>query len=327
MNRPPHPWLPWTLAAAALVLTFLSVCIGPARLSPADLFLGDEVARTILWELRLPRALLGLLAGAVLGLAGAAMQGATRNPLADPGLLGVASGAAFGAVTVFYFGIAGVAVIALPLGGFAGAAAASVGLHLLAGRRAGVPTLLLAGVALNALFGALTALAMNLSPNPFAVMEITFWLLGSVADRTWQHIWLAAPPALVGMLLLLNLRGDVRALTLGEDTATTLGVDLRRMRWKLLAGSALAVGAVVSVAGAIGFVGLVVPHLLRRAAGQDPGRLLVLSALGGAVLLLAADIAVRVLPAQPELKLGVLTALVGAPFFAVVLARERRQLA
>lgn len=325
-------WLGAGLAALTVVLAGASLVVGPAAI-PLDLAIrdllagGDSPAAVIFAEIRLPRALLGLMVGAVLGLSGAALQGLLRNPLAEPGVIGVSGSAGFGAVVVFYTGLAGTMPLALPAGGMTGALLAVVLLYILAGRDAGMLTLVLAGIALNSFAGALTALALNLSPNPFAIAEIVFWLLGSLADRSLHHVAVAAPFMAVGsVMLLLGSRG-LDALALGEDTARSMGFDLGRLRMLVILGTALAVGAAVSVSGAIGFVGLVVPHLLRPLAGHQPSRLLPLSALGGAALILAADIGVRVLGGTQELKLGVVTALLGAPFFLGLVLRTRRSVA
>lgn len=318
------------LALLVALLFAASLLIGRAPLALLELLsMGGEeaaIARSILLDIRLPRALLGLLVGAALGLSGAALQGLLRNPLAEPGLLGISASAALGAVTVFYFGLAGSLSLILPLGGLIGAGLSVLLLYALAGRDASVLTLILAGVALNSLAGALTALALNLAPSPYAALEIVYWLLGSLADRSMREVWLAAPFMLAGMALLLASGGSLAALSLGEDTARSLGVRLGRLRLLIIGGTALAVGAAVSVSGAIGFVGLVVPHLLRPLVGHDPARLLPLSALGGAALVLAADIAVRLPVGAMELKLGVVTALVGAPFFLHLLYTTRRQM-
>ena len=319
------------LAGLAFLLCAISLTVGPAQLSPAATLAGlldpaDPVAGLIVWEIRLPRTLLAFLIGAALGLSGAALQGLLRNPLAEPGLLGVSPAAAFGAVAVFYSGLAGSFALALPLGGIFGAGVAVLLLQLLAGR-GGVLTLILAGVAVSSFAGALTSLALNLSPNPFATSEIVFWLLGSVADRSWQQVALALPFLLLGGLLLMSSTRGLEALSLGEEAAATLGHPPRRTRGLVVFGTALAVGAGTAVAGAIGFVGLIVPHLLRPLVGHRPGRLLPLAALGGGTLLLAADLCVRLLSPGPELKLGVVTALVGAPFFLLLLLRLRRELA
>ena len=318
------------LAALTLVAALASLTVGYARLDVAaalaDAFAGrSTVAALVFEQIRLPRAALGAMVGFSLGLAGAALQGLLRNPLADPGVIGVSGGAAFGAVAVFYSGLAGVFALAMPLGGVAGAIVAALLLYGLAGRGAGTMTLILAGVTINSFAGALTALALNLSPNPYAAYEIMFWLMGSLADRSLPQLWLALPLMLVGWALLLSSAPALDALTLGEDTAMSLGFDLKRLRLTLVAGSALAVGGAVAVTGAIGFVGLVVPHLLRPLVGHRPGRLLLVSGLGGAIALLVADIAVRLLPIHPELKLGVVTALIGAPFLLLLIDRLRRE--
>ena len=319
------------LALLSIALFMASLAVGHAALpffdALGDLVSGEEsLEAMILREIRLPRTVLGLGVGASLGLTGAALQGWLRNPLAEPALVGVSASAALGAVLVFYFGAVAVAPVTLPLGGLAGAFVAVLLIQLLAGRFGGPFTLILAGVAVNSLAAALTALALSLAPNPFAVTEILFWLLGSLADRSLEHVALALPLMALGWLVLLSLGRALDALTLGEDVARSLGVDLGRFRLRLIAGAALCVGASVSVAGSIGFVGLVVPHLLRPLCGHRPGFLLPASALGGAALTLAADIAVRLaVGAAGELRLGVFTALIGAPFFLWLVVKARRQ--
>ena len=305
-----------------------SLSVGPAAIPVVDAITGafaDEppVISTILTEIRLPRALLGLLVGATLGMAGAALQGLFRNPLAEPGIIGVSASAALGAVLVFYFGLAGAFYLALPLAGIAGALVAVFALYALSGRDAGVLTLILAGVAISSLAGALTSLALNLAPSPYAALEIVVWLLGSLADRSMDDVRLTAPLMIAGWALLLTSGRALDALSLGEDTAQTLGFAMGRVRLQVILGTALSVGAAVSVTGGIAFVGLVVPHLLRPLVGHEPRRLLLASALGGACLLLAADIAVRMISVQTELKLGVLTAMVGAPFFLYLIYKTR----
>ena len=286
----------------------------------------SEAAIMIVREIRLPRALLGLLVGATLGLSGAALQGYLRNPLAEPGLVGVSAGAALGAVTTINTGLAGAFALALPLGGLVGGLAAALVVQTLAGLRGGPLTLILAGVAVTTFASALMSLSLNLSPNPFAALEIVFWLLGSLADRSFTHVALAAPLILPGLAMLLMLGRPLDALTLGEDGAANLGVNLKATRFLLVVGVALCVGAATAVAGAIGFVGLVVPHLLRPLVAQRPSRLLTSSMLGGAALVLVADIAVRVIAPGTDLKLGVLTSLVGAPLFFYLVVKTRRGL-
>jgi iron complex transport system permease protein len=326
----PYGLLVVVLAVLVLALAILSLALGYARLDIVqafrDLWNGDKtLAALVLVELRFPRAFLGAIVGFSLGVSGAAMQGLMRNPLAEPGIIGVSGTAALGAVTVFYFGLAGALSLALPLGGVAGATVATFLLYGLAGRNAGTMTLILAGVAINSFAAALTALALNLAPNPFAVAEIVYWLLGSLADRSLPYVWLVLPLMVAGWALLLVSGPALDGLTLGEDTAQSLGFNLGRLRLQLIGGTALAVGSAVSVTGSIGFIGLVVPHLLRPLVGHRPGRLLLVSGLGGAALTLAADISVRTLPFRPELKLGVVTALIGAPFLLSLIYRLRAE--
>lgn len=309
----------------------LSLYVGPAAISAGDVLralvgIGPDSTQIIVVELRLPRALLGVMVGATLGLSGAALQGFLRNPLAEPGLIGVSSTAALGAVLTLYTGIAGAFTLALPLGGVAGAMIGVVLLQMLAGREGGTFTLILAGIAITSMAGALTALVLNLAPSPFAAMEIVFWLMGSLADRSFVHVWLALPFMAAGWAMLFTLGRPLDALTLGEDTAQSLGFDVRRARTRLVLGTALAVGAATAIAGTIGFLGLVVPHLLRPFVAHRPGALLLPSALGGAVLMLLADIAVRLPFPGTELKLGVLTALVGGPFFLWLIVTYRRRI-
>ena len=319
------------LLGAALAIAFTgSLLIGPAALgwqtSLGALLHGDnEAARLVMREIRLPRAILGAAIGATLGLSGAALQGYLRNPLADPGVLGISASASFGAVLAAYFGAATLAPLALPVSAIMGAAVAAVMVRILAGRDAGTLTLILAGVAISSLAGALTTLALNLAPSPFAALEIVFWMLGSLSDRSMVHVWLALPFMALGWVLLMLSARALDALTLGSDVAATLGESPRRTQLLVVAGSAVSVGAATAVAGAIGFVGLIVPHLLRGLVGSQPSRLLPASALGGAVLVLLADIAVRVVVPERDIKLGVLTALIGAPFFLWLVLKMRRE--
>ena len=321
------------IGALVLILLFLSAASLAVGRAPLDVgsaiaqwLRGESTLATLLLiELRVPRTLLAILVGASLGLAGAALQGLLRNPLAEPGIIGVSSCAAFGAVIAVYSGFSFTTPLALPLAGIAGALIAVGLLYALAGREASTLTLILAGVAINGFAGAATALALNLAPNPFAVTEIVFWMMGSLADRSISHLQLAAPLMILGWALLLAGGRALDALTLGEDTAASLGVRLSRLRFMLVLGTALAVGSGVAVTGAVGFVGLVAPHLLRPLVAHQPSRLLVASALAGAVLVLGADIAIRLITVGPELKLGVVTALIGAPFFLVLVLRLRRE--
>ncbi len=317
-----------TLALLVAALFAISLMTGPAGIGALDglralILGGDGPMPIVMREIRLPRALLGLAVGAGLGLTGAAMQGYLRNPLAEPGLIGVSGMAALGAVIAIQTGVSLGTALALPATALTGAAIGVGLLVALAGPRGGSVTLILAGIAISALAGAGTALVLNLSPNPYAANEIVFWLMGSLADRSMVHVWLALPPMLLGAALIWTTGRGLDALTLGESAASAMGVSATGLRWRLIAGVALIVGPATAVAGVIGFVGLVVPHILRPWVAARPSALLPASALGGAALLLAADIAVRLILPERDLKLGVLTALVGAPLFLHLIWKTR----
>ncbi len=322
------------LAALGLVVVVLfvaSLLIGPAGLgvwASLDALVSGrgDVVGVVMQEIRLPRAILGLTIGATLGVSGAALQGYLRNPLAEPGLLGISATASLGAVIAIYTGLSALFPLALPLMALAGAVVAVLLVRLLAGSSTSTITLILAGVAVSAFAGAFTSLALNLSPNPFAALEIVFWMLGSLKDRSMTHVWLSVPFMVAGWLMLAQAARALDALTLGEAAAASLGFRLSRVQMLVILGTAASVGAATAVAGAIGFVGLVVPHILRPLVGAHPSRLLLASALGGAAVVLAADIAVRVVAPERDLKLGVLTALVGAPFFLWLIFKSRREL-
>ena len=319
------------LAALVVLLALGSLGIGPVRLSPLTVIDalfggGSDTQRIIVGEIRLPRMILGLAIGAILGLSGAALQGLLRNPLASPSLFGAPQSAAFGAVLMIALGWADVRSYALPVAGITMAFASVFVLLGIAGRSAGLLLLILSGLAISSLAGAATALVMNLSSNPFAALEIAFWLLGSLEDRSFRHVMLALPFIIAGAIVLISQRNAFRALSLGEETAQSLGVDVGRLRLLVIAGVALGVGGAVAVSGTIGFIGLVAPHLVRPLIGHDPARLLIPSALAGAALLLAADIAVRIIPSTSDIKVGVLTSIIGVPFFLYLIVRERRAL-
>jgi len=286
----------------------------------------DSEAALIVYEVRLPRTLLAMGVGAALGLAGAALQGLLRNPLVEPGLIGVSSGAALGAAAVFYFDLfAAAGLLAMPLAGLLGALMVLWFLLLLAGRHARPAVLIMAGLAISTLAGSLLAMVLNFAPNPFAMQELVFWMLGSVSLRGLDQVAVLAMTLLPGVLLVWRQRRLLWGLSLGEATAQSLGLPLLRGSRQILAGSALLVGGAVAVAGNVGFVGLLAPHLLRPWVGHRPDRLLMPSMLAGAVLVLAADLLLRLAPPDRELKLGVLTSLVGAPFFLWLVWRERRR--
>ena len=324
-----RPLLIALLAALALIAGALSLLVGTTaigldRLWYALLGGGDPIARTILFELRLPRALLGLAVGAMLGLSGAALQGYLRNPLAEPAVLGASNAAALGAVIALYFGLAAIHPAVLPMLAILTGLVALALVFFLAGRAESPLTLILAGVAVATMTGAGISLALNLAPNPFAAIEIMTWLMGSLEDRSFAHVALAVPCIAIGIVLLLWDGRALDALALGEDGAQALGVDLRRTRLRLLLGVAIGVGGAVAVTGAIGFVGLIVPHLVRPFTDRSPSAVLLPSAFAGAALLTLADLGVRLIPASSELKLGVVTAFLGVPVFLAHLLRERR---
>jgi len=317
---------PVALLLLGLVLAIpLSLLAGRVWLDPW----ATPNAAVILGELRLPRAVLAVIVGGGLGAAGAAMQGYLRNPLADPGLFGVAPGAALGAVVSLLFGpIFGswaASAWLLPLFALTGAAGAMLLLALIAGRAGGIALFTLAGMMIASLAGALTSLAISLAPNAFATDQIVVWLMGALTDRTWADVALAAPLTLVGIVLLRAAGRGLDALTLGETVARSLGVSLGRLQLLLVAGIGLTVGSGVAVAGVIGFVGLMVPHLVRPFTDRRPSSLIVPSALAGALLVLVADCLCRVLPLVTELRLGIALSLIGAPFFLRLLLRMRRR--
>ena len=318
-------WLMPSLLALTALLAFGSVMVGKVTLTWDMWASHDPLTRIVFVELRVPRALLGIVIGFALGMSGAAMQSYLRNPLADPGTLGVSAMAALGAVLSVFFGIAGLHPWVLPLCGVAGGIVAMAALFLLAGRAASVLTLVLSGVILSSLAVAGISLMLSLSSSPWAASEIIRWMLGALTDRSFDDLTLAAPIIAVGATLIFLCREDLNALTLGEVGAQSLGINIKRTQWMLCLGMGLLVGASVAVTGIIGFVGLVMPHLLRPLLGAKPSALLLPSAIGGAALVLAGDILVRVLPGGSELQLGVVMSLVGAPFFFVLLYSLRRR--
>ena len=313
------------LLLVALVVTVpLSLLAGRVWLDPlSDL---SPKALTILADLRLPRVILAVTLGAGLGAAGAAMQGYLRNPLADPGLFGIAPGAALGAVLSFWTGWAASAWT-LPLFALIGAALAMALLGLIAGRTGSAMLFTLAGMMIASLAGALMSLAISLAPSPFAMSEIVTWLMGALTDRSWHEVAFAVPLTLAGIAVLMLAGKALDALSLGEAAARSLGVEPRRLQLLMIAGVGLTVGAGVAAAGIIGFVGLIVPHLLRRFTDQRPSSLILPSALAGGLLLLVADSLCRVLPLASELRLGIALSLLGAPFFLGLLLRMRKGLA
>lgn len=284
---------------------------------------GDPGDQLVVWSIRLPRALAAFLVGAALGLSGAALQGLLRNPLAEPGVLGVSASASLAATFALYYGLVAINPWILPLAAIAGALLATALLALAAIQTRSVVTLILIGVGLSSFAGAAMSLLMNLAPNPFSLADMINWMLGSVANRSFDEILLAAPFLVAGSAILLFTRRGLSALTLGEEAADGVGLNLRHQRIFTVLGAGLATGASVALAGAIGFVGIVAPHLVRPFVGHDPARSLIPSALLAGLILVIADIGVRVIPTTNELKLGVVAALIGAPVF-IWIAIQRR---
>lgn len=303
------------LAAFSAVALIAALYLGPVRLS--DIFAADDATRAIVWDIRFPRALTAWLVGAALGLSGAALQGLLRNPLADSGVLGLSGFAALGAVIAFAFGFAALA----PAMAVAFALLAAMVVATLGWASRGPASLVLIGVGLSSFAGGLIALALNLAPNPGALADLVNWTLGSVEGRSMEHVILAGGLLIIGAALIFCAARGLQALTLGEETAAAIGANLSTTRALVVLGAAACTGGATAVAGVIGFVGIAAPHMVRALSGHDPARLLMPSALAGGALLLCADIAVRLLPTDTELKLGVAASLIGGPIFALIAAR------
>lgn len=303
------------LASLSLAALFAALWLGPTPLE--NPFASDEATSTIVWDIRLPRALTAWFVGAALGLAGAALQGLLRNPLADAGVLGLSGFAALGAVIAFAFGFAAFA----PALAVLFALGASLVVVALGWAARGPASLALIGVGLSSFAGGLIALALNLAPNPGALADLVNWTLGSVEARSYEHVALVGMLFLIGAGFIFAAARGLQALTLGEEAAAAIGANIMRTRTLVVLGAAACTGGATAVAGIIGFVGIAAPHFVRAVAGHDPARLLLPSALAGSAMLVCADIAVRLLPTDTELKLGVAAALIGGPVFALIAAR------
>ena len=324
MSRWATPTLILTLVLLGAIVASLG--LGEMAFSPREILLalsgrGDELTRTILWDVRLPRTLVGIAAGAGLAASGVAMQAFFRNPLASPGLLGVSGGGAMGAVLVLALGIGQASLFTVPLAAILGAFIATGAVMALAQKGASTEHLLLAGVALNALFGAVTSFLLSLTAGQFSVSgQILFWLMGGLENRTWAHVWMGLPGVLVACALMLPLGGRLNIFSLGEASAQSLGVDVKRLRWELIILSTILTALATAVAGVVGFVGLVVPHLLRLLFGPDHRHLVPLSMVGGAAFVLICDLPTRFL--SSGMRLGVVTAVAGGPFLLYLLRRR-----
>jgi iron complex transport system permease protein len=316
------------LVISLFVVGLVSATFGQVSLSLPQVIEGltgpdDNGLSIIMRELRLPRILLGMLVGAALGFSGAALQGLLRNPLAEPGVIGVTASASLGAVIAIYFGLTVVSSLAVPVFSMLGAFLATMVVLAVAARDASVLTLILTGIGLSSLATALISLVMNFAPNPMSLRDMVLWMLGSLENRTTDDLFLAAPFIILGWVMMIGVGQGLNALALGEDAATSLGVNLKRLRWRIIAGTALSVGAAVSVCGGIGFVGLVVPHIVRFFVGHEPRQILLPSAVAGAILLTLADIVTRLPFGDGQLQLGVVTAFIGAPVFLVIVYKTR----
>lgn len=313
----------------AILLSLVAACflgstpLGGARVFASLLGFGTAGDTLVVWQIRLPRAVAALVVGAALGSSGAALQGLLRNPLADPGVLGVSASASLAATFAIYYGFTALTAWALPVAAIAGAMVATTVIALAALRTESMVTLILIGVGLSSFAGAVMSLLMNLAPNPFSLSDMINWMLGSVANRSFDDLALAMPFLIFGLLILGMSRRGLSALTLGEEAANGVGLNLRKQRILVVLGAGLATGSAVSIAGAIGFVGIVAPHIVRPFVRHDPARSLLPSALLAGLFLVLADIGVRVIPTQNELKLGVMAALIGAPAF-IWIAMQRR---
>lgn len=326
---------PWALNAVLLLLllvaALMSGMFGQVTLSPAEFVAalmgdGNQGLSIIVWELRLPRILIGMLAGATLGYTGAALQGLLRNPLADPGVIGVSASAGLGAVIAIYLGLAAVSAFAIPLMAMAGALVATLILMTLASRDSSVLTLILAGIGISSLATAGISLVMNFAASPMSLQDMVLWMLGSLENRTYSDLMLAGPFILIGWAVMIGVGQGLNALSLGSDTAHSLGINIKYLRWRVVLGTALSVGATVSVCGAVGFVGLVVPHIVRAFIGYEPRALLLPSAIAGAVLLTLADILTRLPIGHGQLRLGVVMAIIGAPLFIHIIFKTRESM-
>ncbi len=316
------------LLIASLLTLFMACLLGATPLGP------DRVVQTlfgagtpgdtvVIWQIRMPRALAAYAVGAALGLSGAALQGLLRNPLAEPGVLGVTASAALGATFALYYGLVSFSAWVLPVAAISGALIATIIIAIAAIKVQSVITLILIGVGLSSFSAALMSLLMNLAPNPFALSDMLNWMLGSVANRSLDDLYFAGPFLAIGFVILLATRDGLSALTLGEEGASGIGLDLRRQRIFVIIGTGLLTGAAVSIAGAIGFIGIIVPHIIRPMVRHDPARSLLPSALLAGIGLVLADILVRTVPSTSELKLGVVMALIGAPAFVWIAMRGR----
>ncbi|AFX99207.1 fecCD transport family protein [Candidatus Endolissoclinum faulkneri L2] len=313
-----------TIILAAIAI--ISLCLGPTKITILEILFalfgrGTTVQNIIILELRLPRVLLGIMFGGMLGFSGAALQGLLRNPLADPSLIGVTAAASLGAVIAIGFGMAAISVIIIPLAAIISATLATMLLFIIATRNDNLLVLILTGISISSLSTALTSLAFNLAPDPMTLRDMIFWLLGSLENRTTADLMISTPFVLLGWIIMATVGRSLDAMSLGEETVKSLGINVKLLSWRIILGVSISVGAMVAVCGAVGFVGLVVPHILRPFVGYQPGRLLIASALGGAILITLADLLTRLPNEGNPIQLGVVTSLIGSPIFIWIIQR------
>ncbi len=312
-----------------IIVAIGSLLYGRANMSVMDvinaLFGGaSEPVTIIVRELRLPRVILGIVIGAAMGVSGAALQGVLRNPLADPGVVGVSASAALGAVIAIHLGLVAIWPLSISIFAMAGALAATAILFIISARDSSVLMLILVGIGISSLAMAAISLVMNMADNPMSIRDMIMWMLGSLENRTVTDLLLAVPFIIIGWLMMINIGQGLNALSVGEDTAQTMGIDIKSLKLRVVVGSAISVGAAVAVCGSIGFVGLVVPHMVRALITNEPGRILIPSALLGGLLLTLADVVTRMPILSTDLRLGVVTSLIGAPAFLYIIYKTRR---
>lgn len=317
------------LLTALILAALVSLTIGPVDLKIMDVMNGifgpsNDPVSIIVSELRLPRVLLGILIGSALGVSGAALQGVLRNPLADPGVIGVSASAALGAVIAIHLGVHLIWSLFIPIFAMGGALLATLILLAVSVRESSVLMLILVGIGISSLAMAGVSLVMNLAESPMSVRDMIMWMLGSLENRTTADLFLALPFILLGWIMMINVGQGLNALSVGEDTARSMGINLSMLKFRVVIGSAISIGAAVSVCGSIGFVGLVVPHMVRRLVTKEPGDILIPSALMGGLLLTLADMLTRLPTPGATLQLGVVTSLIGAPTFLYIIYKTRK---
>ncbi len=326
----------YTIGNIVLLIALITVAVGSLLFGRTDISVTDVVAglfghaedpiTIIIRELRLPRVLLGIVIGAAMGVSGAALQGVLRNPLADPGVVGVSASAALGAVIAIHLGLASIWPLSIPIFAMGGALAATVILFIISARESSVLMLILVGIGISSLAMAAISLVMNMAESPMSIRDMIMWMLGSLENRTVSDLMLALPFIIIGWVMMINIGQGLNALSIGEDTAQTMGIDIKSLKLRVVVGSAISVGAAVAVCGSIGFIGLIVPHMVRSLISNEPGRILLPSALMGGLLLVLADVVTRIPFLSTDLRLGVVTSIIGAPAFLYIIYKTRKNM-